>query len=411
MTTREGSSAFVAPLLALAFGHMISNMVRTLPAISADVLSRDLAVSTEELAGLTGAYHFAFAAGQIPLGVALDRFGVRPVALVLLATISLGGVLAALTGGAAGFLMAQIVLGLGCCGMLLCPMTLAAKLLSPARFGLWSGLIQGVGNVGMLLSASPLAWLVEHHGWRAGFWATAVMAVAVAALVARLVQPPQPRIDPGPRPRFLSEAAQVLRIGARSRLRPVVLLAFASFAVVIGVRGLWGGPWLMEVKGLSRIDAGALMLVATLALIAGPLLAGLLDRRLGHRQGLLAAGHGLAALFLLLLAGGGPGGWLSQLFGRSMLPASADMALLFAFGLAISIQPLLFAMTRAAVPPEDAGKALSAVNLSFFLGAAMLQAASGAVGSAGGSGAAIAFLALVLLGCSLVFLRMTRGAP
>lgn len=406
MNTREGSAAFVAPLLVLAFGHMISNLVRTLPAISADVLALDLGVSAEGLASLTGAYHFAFAAGQIPLGVALDRFGVRPVSLALLALVAAGTVLAALAGGPGGFLLAQVVLGLGCSGMLLCPMTLAAKLLTPAKFGLWSGLIQGVGNVGMLLSASPLAWLVEQQGWRAGFWVSGLLAIGVAALVARAVPAPQP--SPGPHPGLLADAKRVLRLGASAKLRGMVLLAFASFAVIIGVRGLWGGPWLMEVKGLTRIEAGHVLLLLTLALIAGPVAAGVLDRRLGRRRALLAAGHAVAGLALLLLAGGGPGGWLSRLAGVTVLPVSADAALLFAFGLAIAIQPLIFAMTRAAVPPEEAGKALSAVNLSFFAGAAVLQAATGPVAAAGGVGMAIGFLGAAMLLGTVLFLGATR---
>lgn len=405
---REASAAFVAPLLVLACGHMLSNLVRTLPTIAADLLSADLGVSAEGLASLTGAYHFAFAAGQIPLGVALDRYGVRPVALVLLATITLGAVLAALVGGPAGFLVAQIVLGLGCCGMLLCPMTLAAKLLTPAKFGLWSGLIQGVGNIGMLLSASPLAWLVEQQGWRAGFWAAAALGLVVALLVSRLVPGPVP--NPGPHPTLAEDARRVLRMGLGRRLRGMVLLAFASFAVVIGVRGLWGGPWLMEVKSLPRIEAGNVLLVCTLALIAGPALAGVLDRRFGQRRALLALGHALAGLLLLLLAAGGPGGWLSGVLGFAMLPPSGDALLLFGFGLSISIQPLIFAMTRAAVPPDEAGKALSAVNLSFFLGAAVLQAASGPVGASHGPGAAIGFLGACVLACTVLFLATTRRA-
>ena len=35
---------FGAPLLVLALGHMLSNMLRTLPAIAADVISADIAV-------------------------------------------------------------------------------------------------------------------------------------------------------------------------------------------------------------------------------------------------------------------------------------------------------------------------------------------------------------------------------
>ncbi|WP_159998486.1 MFS transporter [Roseomonas sp. 18066] len=403
MNTREASAAFVAPLLALACGHMLSNLLRTLPAISADLLGADLGVSAEGLASLTGAYHFAFAAGQIPLGVALDRFGVRPVSLTLLATIAVGAVIAAVAGGPQGFLLAQVVLGLGSCGMLLCPMTLAARMLTAAKFGLWSGLIQAVGNLGMLLSASPLAWLVEHHGWRAGFWASAAMTVAVAGLVAWLV--PRPAPSPGAKPTLAEDTSAVFRLGRSRALRGSMLLAFASFAVIIGVRGLWGGPWLMEVKQLPRIEAGNLLFIATLALIVGPALAGVLDRRVGHRRLLLAIGHGLAGLLLLAVVGGGPEGWLSRALGLPMLPPAGDAALLFAFGLSIAIQPLVFALARAAVRPEETGKALAATNFSFFFGGAVLQTASGWMG---GPGPAMAFLAVAVLAGTFLFVLAER---
>jgi predicted MFS family arabinose efflux permease len=411
MTDRRNGVAFVAPLMVLALGHMISNMVRTMPAIAADVMAPDLGVTAEGLAALTGAYHFAFAAGQIPLGVALDRFGVRPVSLALLLTTALGGLIAALVGGSGGFLLAQVVLGLGCSGMLLCPITLAAKTLSPARFGLWSGLIQGTGNVGMLLSASPMAWLVDHSGWRAGFWTSAVLGLAVAALVLAVVPGPPPRaMPPGPRPSLAAEAKQVVRLGLSRPLRGMMVIAFVSFAAIIGLRGLWGGPWLMEVKGLPRIEAGNILLLFTLLLILGPALGGLLDRLLpGRRRPMLALGHVLAALSLLAVVAGGPGGWLSASMGLPMLPASYDAAVFVLFGLALVPHPLIFAMTRAVVPPEQVGKALSAVNLSFFLGAAVLQATTGPVAALGGIGAALAFLAIAVLVATGLFVRFTRG--
>jgi predicted MFS family arabinose efflux permease len=397
---------FGAPLLVLALGHMLSNLLRTLPAIAADVITADIAVSPESLAVLTGAYHFAFAAGQVPVGVALDRYGVRPVALTLLAIVTTGAMLAALASSAAGFLIAQIVLGFGCCGMLLCPMTLAAKLLTPAQFGLWSGLILGVGNAGMLLSSSPMAWLVEGFGWRMGFWISAALGLLVAALVSSFV-PNTPPAQNGPPVTLRAEAREVLRIGFSSRLRGVIVLAFASFAAAIAIRGLWGGPWLMTVKGLSRIEAGNALLPLTIAFMAGPMIFGTLDRSLGYRRGLLAFGHALAGFALLFVAGGGPGGILAQAAGVSNLPAGFDTLILFVFGLAISVQPLLFALGRSAVASDQAGKALAAINLSFFSGAAVLQAMTGLVAAKSGLPAVMAFLGIVLVGATVLFLAVT----
>ncbi|SHJ79027.1 Predicted arabinose efflux permease, MFS family [Roseomonas rosea] len=397
--TREASLAFAAPLVALTLGHVLSNMVRTLPAIAADVLGRDLEVTAQGLASLTGTYNLTFALAQIPVGVALDRFGVRHTALGLLAVTAAGAVLAALAGGALGFLIAQLVLGLGCSGMLMCPVTYAAKRLSPARFGLWSGLVQALGNCGMLLSASPLALLVEAEGWRAGYWSAAVFGLLALLLVALLV-----REGPaaGSTRSLAADAREVLRLTVSPKLRGIVVLAFASFAAVIGVRGLWGGPWLMEVKGLPRVEAGNILLLATSAVVIGPALWGIVDRRIGHRRALLILGHLGAGLALCLTAMGAPGGP----FG--LLPPSWDAATLLGFFLLITVQPLAFAATRAAVPPDQAGKALAGVNLSFFAGAAVLQAASGAVVSAAGIAAGLIFLAAAVAACTLGYAALTR---
>lgn len=390
---RETSLAFVVPLVALAMGHMLSNAVRTLPAIAADLLGRDLAVTAEGLASLTGAFHFAFAAAQIPIGVALDRFGVRVVALTLLGIMTVGSVLGAFATGPLTFLLGQVVLGIGCGGMLICPMTLAAKLLAPARFGLWSGLIQAFGNSGMLLSASPLALLIEGSGWRAGYWACAAFGLLVIALVALLV-----RDRPvGTSDRTLAgDAREVVRLLFSRAILGLAVIAFCSFAAVIGVRGLWGGPWLMEVKGLSRVAAGNVLLIATIALAVGPAFWGIMDRRIGRRRALTAAGHFAAAACLVATALGGD------------LPPAWDTLTLFAFGLLVSVQPLTFALAREAVPPEQVGKALAAVNLAYFLGAATLQAASGPVVHATGIAGGLLFFAAALAVCTVLFLVLTR---
>src|SRR6187397_608175 len=176
-------------LLALACGHMLSTLLRTIPGISLDVMAADFHTPPQTLASLTSIYHFAFAASQIPVGAAMDRFGVRPVSLSLLIGTIAGATLSGFSVGPKSFMFGQFLLGVATSGMLMCPMTLAAKQLSPARFGLWSGAILSIGNIGMLLSSSPLAFVVDHYGWRSGFWISAgfgaVVAFAVFALVPR----------------------------------------------------------------------------------------------------------------------------------------------------------------------------------------------------------------------------------
>ena len=89
----------VFALLALACGHMLSTLLRTIPAISLDLMAADFGTPPQTLASLTSVYHFAFAASQIPVGAAMDRFGVRPVSLSLLVGTIFGAMASGLRGG------------------------------------------------------------------------------------------------------------------------------------------------------------------------------------------------------------------------------------------------------------------------------------------------------------------------
>ena len=145
---------------------MPSTLLRTIPAISLDLMAADFATPPQTLASLTSIYHFAFAASQIPVGAAMDRFGVRPVSLSLLIGTIIGALASGLATGPEFPVWDSSLLGVATPGMLMCPMTLAAKQLSAARFGLWSGIILSIGNTGMPLPSSPLAFVVDLWGWR-----------------------------------------------------------------------------------------------------------------------------------------------------------------------------------------------------------------------------------------------------
>jgi MFS family permease len=401
----HGTSALIFALVALACGHMLSTLLRTIPALSLDLMAADFRIEPQALASLTSVYHFAFAASQIPVGAAMDRFGVRPVSLSLLAGTVIGAIASGFATGPSGFAFGQLLLGIATSGMLMCPMTLAAKQLSAARFGLWSGAILSIGNIGMLLSASPLAFVVDAYGWRAGFWIAAAGGVAVALAVFALVpnQPAEHKDSSSP----LSQMIEVLRLGLSRPLRGLIALALVSLATSLVLRGLWGGPWLMQVKGLTRVEAGNQLGAYTLAMIAGPLCMGMIDRRVGRRRELVAGTHALAALLVALMALGAPHHAVAWLFGVPVMPPQYDLTLFVLIGLATSAQPLLFGMCRQLVAAQVAGKALAAVNLAFFLGTALMQSLTGAVAAVAGLPAVLLFMAAALTIGVMIFLTYT----
>jgi sugar phosphate permease len=184
-----------------------------------------------------------------------------------------------------------------------------------------------------------------------------------------------------------------------------------SLAASLVLRRLWGGPWLMDVKGLSRIEAGNELGLFTLALIVGPVCIGMLDRKFGHRRAIVTAAHFAAVIFLVLMAAGAPNYPVSNLFGVAMMPVQYDRLLFVLIGFCVSAQPLLYGMTRQVVDAQIAGKALSAINLAFFLGAALMQSATGVVAALAGLPAVLLFMAAVLMVGTCLFVVYTSPHP
>jgi predicted MFS family arabinose efflux permease len=405
-TNPSSTRTLVFALLALASGHTLSTLLRTVPAISLDLMAADFATSPQKLASLIAVYHFSFAAFQIPVGTAMDRFGVRPVSLCLFFGTILGALASGFATGTASFVFAQFLIGVSTSGMLMCPMTLAAKQLSPERFGLWSGAILSLGNTGMLLSASPLAYIVEHYGWRSSFLISAAIGVVIVIAVYALV-PRQPA-EHKEQSSALSQMAEVLRLGLSRPMRGIIALALVSLASTLVIRGVWGGPWLMDVKGLSRIQAGNQLGLFTLSMIIAPVCSGILDRKFGHRRLILAVGHLIGAFCIALVALGAPGGLISQLFHVEVMPSLFDSVLLVTMGFVVSTHTLLFGMTTQLMGPAMAGRGLSATNLSLFLGTALLQSATGVVATLYGLPSVMMFVAAALATGAVTFIVYTR---
>jgi predicted MFS family arabinose efflux permease len=399
--------ALMAAMLILTGGHILANMLRTAPAVAIDLMSIDLGSTPQALAALTSAYHVFFALFQVPVGVALDRYSIRSVALVLLGGTVIGSVIAAFSTGPVSFFASQATLGIATSGVLMCPLTLAAKRLSPSQFGTWSGIILSVGNAGMLLSASPLAFVTDNWGWRTGYLLAAVAAIVIALLVVIIVPTDRPDSE---RRAIGSEMVAVLGLGLSKKMRGIVVLALVSLATPLVLRGLWMGPWLMDFKGLSRIDTGSVLTLFTMALVIGPVFCGYLDRKIGNRQLILLCASLLASMLLLTMALGAPGYPLAVSLGVSALPAAADGGMLIAIGLLMAMQPLVYAMTRDIVDMANAGKALSATNLAFFLGTALMQSGTGAITASWGLPAALITMSALLAVCSLLFFVFTANS-
>ncbi len=392
--------------LTLAFG--LSQSFRTVAALMAPQLQRDFGVSARALGVFAGAFHFAFGALQLFMGIGIDLHGVRRTVLAAFPLAVAGALLSATAHDWTLLVLGQVLIGIGCAPAFLVCTVFIARHFPAARFAPVSGLVLGIGSVGMLLTGTPLAWLIEASSWRAGFLALAVGAALAWLGILWLVRepaPPEAAHAPGaPAPR-LSVAAAVRSCGALFRLPHtpgILVLAAVTYASFISLRGLWLGPLLIERHGFSLVQSGNVALAVSAVGMFGPPLFGRLDPGTARRRGwITGCTLAAAALFAVMAAD---------------LGAAFDVGASVLVGLLSGYIVLQYADVKAAYPAAMTGRAMAVFTMAMFLGVAAMQWLTGVVASAAAARgadpfvAALAGIAALLALGALAFRRLPQPA-
>jgi len=347
--------------------YVIAYFYRVSAAVIAGDLSADLLLSPRQLGDVSAALFYAFALAQLPLGPLLDRCSPRRVIVLLSVVAAAGALLFARASGYGEALAGRALIGLGTACVLMGSLKIYTQWFPPRQFATLAGLQVALGNAGNLLATAPLAWLAAGFGWRRAFLVAAGFTVLAAWGVWAIVRDaPAPPAEGAARPSLLAGWRAIARVPSFWLL---AALAFFWYGGYMAVQGLWGGPYLMEVLGLSREQAARLLLLTALGFILGSPLAGRLsDRLLASRKKVLSAGQlGLVLLLALFL---GP---------LEALPAFLRPAVFFLIGLCVSTGPVLYAQVKETFPGELAATAMTAVNFFVVMGAALVQQAMGRV--------------------------------
>ena len=389
---------------------MCSQFFRVSSAVIAPQLQSELSLTPEELGFLGAAFFYSFAGAQLPLALYLDRLGSRLTMTVLSLLGGAGAMVFAMADGMAGAVLGRLLMGLGMAGNLMGPMRLFSNWFSPREFATLAGLLVGMGTLGNMLAATPLALLADLAGWRWSFRLIGLMTMAIALVFWFLVRehPAGSQGDQG-------AAAGESLLSTKQRLKTLLgsrdywILAWATFCrygTFVAIQGLWAGPYLMQGLGYSSVQTGNFLLMMNLGLILGSPLGGWLsDRVLNTRKWVAVMGlSGLGAVELCLALGWGT-------TGEIMLGA-----LFFIMGLASSWGVIIYAHIKEVMPPQMAGMAMTGVNFFTMAGGGVfLQVMGTAVESfspAGSTGAdhyaPAFFMAAVAVGLALVLYLFSR---
>jgi sugar phosphate permease len=350
----------------LAAANFMNQAARMVMAIVGPVLAVELGLSAIELGVLAACLFAAYAAAQLPLGVALDAFGPRRVQAVLMVLAAAGFAMFALSPGFAGLVAARIVLGIAISAGLMALIKAHADWFERGRVAYVTSIATAIGALGSALTTSPVQAMLPALGWRGVFWVLCLLALGVAAWIF-LAVPDKPRV-PGLVRTLSGDIALSGRILASRtfwRLGPAVAtLSMFNFAYL----GLWAGPWLRDVAGMDGPARAGVLFLYTFAMVAGSMLTGSAASRAN------AAGLPTFLVPIVCLAG-----MVLLQAGLMLQPSQPSVVLVLWLAIAVfgAAGPVGYVVMCQMFPPEQTGRVSTAVNTLTLAGAFLVQAAIG----------------------------------
>lgn len=368
-------------IVLLVFGYFLSQFYRSFLAVLTPILGSDIGATAADLSFASGLWFFVFAAMQIPVGWALDRFGPRLTAAILLAIGGGGGgVVFATADTPGGIALAMALFGIGGSPVLMASYYIFARMYPQAMFGTLAGAMIGFGSAGNLAGSAPLAWAVGEYGWRATMWGLAGAAFLVAAaLLAALRDPPRDRAEKQAKGNLFSLVRDI-------NLWFLFPLMLVNYTAAAGIRGLWAGPYLENVFAMDRTGIGNVTLVMAAAMALGSFAYGPMERVLGSKKRVVLGGNLLGAVLCLCL-------WV--LPAHSWLLAAVLFAGIGFFGTSF---PVIMAHAQLFFPRHLTGRGITLMNLFGIGGVGLMQfVTSWAAREAGDAATTPAFYASLFL--------------
>ena len=359
-------------ILSLMF--IFSYFMRLSTGVLGPELMRDLKMDAAQLGLLGGIFFYAFAAVQIPVGLALDSFKPKRVIVTTTLFAALGCFLLSDARSFTTALYGRMLIGLGTSAVLMGSLKILSDWFRPDEFGFLSGFMLSLGNLGALIATTPLVLMSEEIGWRKCFFSFGLLAILFMSMITLFVKDVS-----------VGERTKRLGLSRREKISKAILnplaLVFSNkhfwfiaisslvrYGALVSIQGFLGTLFLLDILGYSiQTSANILSMISIGYMIGSPLAGRLSDRVFLSRKKVMVVGLLLFAVtvlpFLLIQT-------------RNTL---LWYVIFWGLGFFASVGAVSFAHVKELFPKEVGGLALTAINLFNIGGVGMGQQLLGIV--------------------------------
>jgi nitrate/nitrite transporter NarK len=346
-------------LAPFALVFALCNYYRTVNAVLAPYLIAALSLSAGQLGLLVSVYFLVSALFQAPLGLLMDRYGPRRVQASLIIIAAIGLLIFALGQTWPVILLGRILMGIGAAGGLMTSLQAVTLWFPAPRWPVFNGMVMSIGSLGTLAATLPTQLLLDVIDWHHLLIGVALVSV-VASLLLFVFVPEKEAVPKGLTLRQqLQGMAAIYRDRLFWRFAPLYLATTGS---TMAFQSLWAGPWLHDVAGLEANEVASHLLVMSLLQVGSYFLIGWIATELGKRN---------VPLVRIVITGSAI--YIASLSPLVLPTGAGRWSVLLGIGLISNVNTLCYPILARHFPPSMTGRATTALNSFFFVGAFLVQ--------------------------------------
>ena len=257
---------------AVALFFFYQYMLRVSPSVMVNELRFDFSLTAEQFSYFGAFYLYVYSLLQIPVGLLVDKYGIKRIVLISLGLCLAATVLAAFTHHLYMAYLSRALMGAGSACAFMCTLKIVVDYLPKKGSGIWMGATLTLGVAGALIAGKPFSVIMDMYGWRHALLLTTIIGASIFVLVCIVF----------PRERNVAQqttdktTAKEIFAGIREIVSTRMVLIYACLAVGLYtplsvMADLWGVAYIISKFGLDRSSAAEVSMMLYVGLFIGSL--------------------------------------------------------------------------------------------------------------------------------------------